>query len=1094
MARLLRIRSTAFRSARPSYDAAVLPNLQYAAIRYENFHSEVLMPQVFPLREALKVSMWQARGSGLEGGHPTLAEAKRAKYRPVELGLRWGPVWSTAWFRLAGRVPAEMRGHTVALRFSCGTEGTLWRDGVPFQGFDPYRDLAFLWPSAKGGEKIDLLVEGACNLPLGISTFWWDHPELQTRWREPNPGRLESAELVVVDEAAWRYAQAWDFLRRLMLALPEDSARATEIANGLRDIHSCIDARDPVPGMEETASALDELVKGGVHEPATACVAVGHAHIDTAWLWPLRETRRKCVRSFANVLRLQERFPQFHFLCSQAQQYEYVREDAPEVYAQIKRRVQEGRWEPGGAMWIEPDCTCPSGESFVRQIVHGTGFWTREFGAAGKQRFLYLPDTFGFPPCLPQIARLGGLDTFITNKMSWCETNRFPHVTFMWRGLDGTEILTHLTPGHNYNSSIEPKDMLYGEKNLVVQDGQGFFSSAIPMWLQPFGFGDGGGGPTDWQIARAELAEDCAGVPRFEQHRVDVFCGRLHAGREALASAGRPIAAWDGELYLELHRGTYTSQAWLKRQNRLAESALRDVEALACSLPSVGAKALDAVRGRLDRAWKTLLLNQFHDILPGSSIEAVYKDAREDHAAISEVVHGERDALEAAFAALADTRGMRAPVLVRNTASTVRCGVVGVGDSLLLVGDVPALGVKVIDAAEIGALPAPVEVKATKRGVTVSNGIVRAVIDLAGRVAELEHLPTRRLANMRDARGRALPLNQLAMYEDRPRRWEAWDTDRDYMDKCELVDGDCEIAVVENHPLRGEVRVERAIGAKSTIWQTYRLDAGGTRLEVRTEVEWHEDQRLLRALFPCGVRARHAWFGTQYGAIERPIHRNTSWEEARFEVPGHAWMDVSEPGFGVAILDDGRYGRSAIASAEGATLGLSLLKSPLFPDPSCDRGLHAFHYALMPHAGDWRDAGVDHAADCLREPLRALPLQPSTGKAAKGARRVVPGVAHGASGSLRGAWAPFEVLASGPMRVEISAWKPAEDGRGRILRLVETRGARGDVQVFWNTDARKVSAVDLLERPLAREDLAHASGAATLLRMKPFEIVTLRIE
>jgi alpha-mannosidase len=264
------------------------------------------------------------------------------------------------------------------------------------------------------------------------------------------------------------------------------------------------------------------------------------------------------------------------------------------------------------------------------------------------------------------------------------------------------------------------------------------------------------------------------------------------------------------------------------------------------------------------------------------------------------------------------------------------------------------------------------------------------------------------------------------------------------------------------------------------VWQTYRLDASSGRVEVFTEVEWQETQRLLRALFPLDVRARHAWFGTQFGAIERPIHRNTSWEEARFEVPGHAWMDASEPGFGVAVLDDGRYGRSAVATADGATLGLSLLKSPLFPDPTCDRGAHAFTYALMPHSGDWRAAGVDHAADCLREPTRALALK------------------TGRKGALRGAWAPFEVLAAAPMRVEIAAWKPAEDGRGRILRLVETRGARGDVQVFWNVDARKATAVDLLEQPLAgegaRPDFTHSPGAATLLRMRPFEIATLRVE
>jgi alpha-mannosidase len=332
------------------------------------------------------------------------------------------------------------------------------------------------------------------------------------------------------------------------------------------------------------------------------------------------------------------------------------------------------------------------------------------------------------------------------------------------------------------------------------------------------------------------------------------------------------------------------------------------------------------------------------------------------------------------------------------------------------------------------------------------------------------------VANAVDEHGAALPMNQLVIYEDRPRRWEAWDTDRDYFDKCELVDGDCEIAVSEAHPLRGEVRIERTIGAASTIWQTYRLDAGSDRLEVRTEVNWQESQQQLRALFPFDIRARHASFGTQFGAIERPIHRNTSWEEARFEVPGHAWMDVAEPGFGVAVLDDGRYGRSAIASSNGCTLGLSLLKSPLFPDPTCDRGEHAFNYALMPHAGDWREAGVDAAAECFREPMRAIAL------------------AKGRKGAMHGSWAPFDVLAASPMRVEIAAWKPAEDGKGRILRLVETRGARGDVQVFWNVDASKVASVDALERPLSREELAHSKGAATLLRMKPFEIVTLRVE
>ena len=642
----------------------MLPNLQYAAIRYENFHSEVLMPQVFPLREPLKVGMWQARGSGLEAGHPSLADAKRAKYRPVEVGLRWGPVWSTAWFRLAGRVPAAMRGHTVALRFSCGTEATLWRDGVPFQGFDPYRDLAFLSTNAKGGEKIDLLVEGACNLPLGISTFWWDHPELQTRWREPSPGRLESAELVVVDEAAWRYAQAWDFVRRLMLALPEDSARATEIANGLRDIHACIDARDPVPGMEETASALDELVKGGVHEPATACIAVGHAHIDTAWLWPLRETRRKCLRSFSNQLRLMEQFPEYKVLCSQAQQYAWVEESSPELFSQISTRVAEGRWEPGGAMWIEPDANCPSGESLVRQIQHGTSYWRSKFGDAASQHFLYLPDTFGFPATLPQIMAHAGLTTFVTNKMVWSRSNVFPHTTFAWRGLDGTEVLAHNTPGHDYNAVNTPKELHKGEVNHRTR------TTAPAIWLQPFGYGDGGGGPTDWSIRYAQIAADCDGMPRVRLSTPREFCRELHAQHERTQGTPEAFPTWSGELYLEIHRGTLTSQAWIKTANRRAEEDLRFAELLAFSPPPGAASPTPESVAKLDRAWKTLLLQQFHDILPGSSIGWVYEDSRRDFARIAKVTDAMIDKGTTAWLSGLSTAQAKEPVGVFNPCSS----------------------------------------------------------------------------------------------------------------------------------------------------------------------------------------------------------------------------------------------------------------------------------------------------------------------------------------------------------------------------------------------------------------------------------------
>jgi alpha-mannosidase len=1064
----------------------VLPPLQYSALGLETFRDEVLWPAVTPVRVSLDVAVWHPpvgpAGTSVAQprpeSHPPFSAARTASYRPVELGYRWGPVWSSAWFRLRGRLPEVGSGQQVALRFSSGTEATLWLDGRPFQGFDPYRDLAFAWPTPRAkrgaGATVELFIEAACNLPLGISTFWWDHPELHARWKEAAPGRLESAELVVIEPELWRFVRRWDFLRKTLLTLPPESPRAMRINDAMRDIARAIASDRPAAGMRAQAKALDAILRGDRSDSATTCVAVGHAHIDTAWLWPIRETRRKCMRTFGSVLRLIDRFADFHFICSQAQQYAWVEEDSPELFREITAQVKAGRFEPTGGMWIEPDATCPSGESFIRQISHGAGYWTKRFGAKGEQRMLYLPDTFGFPPCLPQIARLAGLDTFITNKMSWCETNRFPHVTFRWRGLDGTELLTHLTPGHNYNSSIEPADFQYGERTLVTHDGQSFVGRAIPLWLQPYGFGDGGGGPTAEQIERATIAADCEGVPAVRQHSVDRFCNELHRAWEGMRRNRRDLPCWDGELYLELHRGTYTSQAWIKRQNRFAESLLRDVEALGCSMPKATDRDRSELRAGLDPLWKLVLLNQFHDILPGSSITPVYEDARRDHIRVAETAGSAREELLAAIGAHCDTTECERPALVRNPASTDRGGVVEVDGALVAVEGVPALGFEVIDRSGLSADAPPVRVERSKSGVLLQNAWLEAIIAPDGSVSDLRQHGTDRSANGRAGDGRRQSLNQLWLYDDRPRRWEAWDVDRDYMDRGERVATDAKVEIVTRHALRAEVRVSRRIGRASELFQTYRLDAGSRRLEIRTQVDWREERTMLRAIFPVDVRSRMASFGTQFGALERPTHRNTSWEEARFEVPGHAWMDLSEPGFGVAVLDDGKYGRSCIDNV----LGLSLLRSPNFPDAQADRGEHAFGYALMVHDGDWRTAGVDAEAESFREPLEAIALR------------------AGAKGSLRGSFAPFRIEAPQHLGIQVAAWKPAEGGKGRVLRLVETRGGRGELRIRWSGPAAKVTAVDLLERPLGAggHGVTHASKSGeTTVAIAPFQIVTLLV-
>jgi alpha-mannosidase len=1052
----------------------VLPDLQYAAIRFESFVSEVLLPAAFPARVPLQASVWQTPDR-VAPGH-----AATQSFRPVELGWRWGPAWSTAWFRLRGEVGAALAGRRVALRFSPGTEALLWRDGVPYHGFDPYRDLAFLWDRAPAGETVDLLVEAACNLPLGVSTFWWESAEHHARWREANPGRLESAELVAVDEAVWRFAQGFDTARKLLAALPGHESRAHELDRGLRALM----ARLPVggaPGAMHAACTslfpeLAALLMGRGPSTPVTCNAVGHAHIDTAWLWPIAETRRKCLRTFANVLRLQERHPHFHFLCSQAQQYAWVEESSPELFAEIAARVEEGRWEAAGAMWIEPDCTCPSGESFVRQILHGCAYWRSRFGTAAPQRFLYLPDTFGFPACLPQVMAQAGIDTFITNKMSWCETNRFPNVTFLWRGLDGTEVLSHLTPGHNYNSAIEPREFMHGVQVLVDLDG-----ARVPAYLQPYGFGDGGGGPTPEQVERANIGARCEGLPRVEQKPVRDFCEDLHEARRALRRAGQDLRVWDGELYLELHRGTYTSQAWIKEANRRCEGLLRLAEMLACMRAGAEADAAVAAEARaaLDAPWKTLLLNQFHDILPGSSIREVYDDARVQlddvrREAVRAVGRG-MQWLAGAVAAggdEGDSTGDR--IVVFNPASTAQTGTVAAEGGAVHCVEVPALGVAVVDAAARPSIAPGSEVRVTGAR-SMRNGFLEVELDEAGRIAVMRRIADGAVANALDEHGAPLPMNQLVTYVDRPRRWEAWDIDRDYQEQATRLMGPADrIEFTVRGPAEAELVVERAVGRASRIVQRHRLVAGSPRLDIVTDVEWNEEQVLLRALFPCAVRARRATFGTQFGHVERAAHDNTSWERAQFEVPGHGWMDLSQPGLGVAVLDDGKFGRSA----RHGTLGLSLLKAPNFPDPTADRGRHRFTYSLMVHGGDWRAAGVDAQAEQLNHPLVGIELR---GAAPAGAARVAPG------------WQGVDVHCDGAGHLEVSALKPGESTGTVALRVVEVRGGGGTAEVRWGFPVRDVQAADLFEEPRDVAAIEHdAAAGVTRFAVRPFGIVTLR--
>jgi alpha-mannosidase len=916
------------------------------------------------------------------------AEAIRAEYRPVDPGFRWGPVWSTAWFRLRGQVPASCEGRPLALRFSSGTEALLWEEGQPRQGFDRNHHYCVLRQSAQGGEELELYVEAACNTALGQSMFWWDPEDLQQQWSRQDPGELRFAEIGHFDEALWR-----------------------------------------AHVLAEHRQAMEEHPLEG---RPTRCFATGHAHIDTAWLWPLAETRRKIVRSWATALELMERYPDYRFIASQAQQYAFLQEDAPELLRRIQRRTAEGRWEAGGAMWIEADCQVPSGESLIRQFVHGKRSFSELFGEQAPQRHLFLPDSFGFPASLPQIARLAGVDTFITNKISWCDTNEFPHVSFRWRGIDGTELLTHFTPGDNYNASFEAKDVQHGAHKL---------SRLAPAsqhdWLFLFGFGDGGGGPTPEMLERMLHTSELTGALDVRPSTVRDFCTALHE-----KSADLPV--WDDELYLELHRGTFTSQAWLKEANACAERRLREIEIQLVSQPDLSMAREHAAT--LDAAWKHVLLHQFHDILPGTSIREVYDDARASYAAMSAQLDTVEEALQSAAASAGAAR-------VFNPASSTRSGVIEHEGELSFCAELAPLDSRPLEADTAES------VQSKPR--QLFNHWLRVQIDDAGRISSLHRYLKDTPINASMPSGLS-PLNQLVIYQDQPKRWEAWDIDADYQDSAEPIEEAAEsIRVAKEHPLRGEIVVERPIGERSHLKQRYRLDAASERLDIELEIDWQEEQKLLRALFPTCIRARHACYGIQFGHLWRATHRNTSWEQARFEVPGHGFVDLSEPGLGLALLDFAKFGKSCV---EG-TLGLSLLRAPLFPDPSCDRGQHRIRYALLPHSGEAELDSILSESDALAHPLRVTRGQASEQP-------------------------PFVLDAKG--HVEIAAFKLSEDGRSRILRLVERSGSRGPIAIHWMLPVQRVGLVDLHEQGLGES--LQLNKNKTRLELRPFEIVTLRID
>ncbi|CCM78668.1 alpha-mannosidase [Rhizobium mesoamericanum] len=949
---------------------------------------------------------------------------------PIAIGAPWSRSDGTVHFAATAKVPDRWPLEDARLLLDLGGESLITvTDEAGNErrlGLDPYH-REFLLPS----RKVKIASETVARLPFG----------------EPVRGpKLECAALIWLDTAVndlWlllrQICEAVDILEQHevvahLLDLAEDSMRGLEWPSASA-AYVARTASSPMqqkiwrlPPLEASPEGLNQAERASVvsayetlltrlktlrerFPPQGEIALTGHAHIDLAWLWPYGETRRKMRRTFHTALSLMEQSSDFRFNQSTAHYYAQIAEDDPPLLERIVERAREGQWETIGGMWVEPDTNMPTGESLSRQILYGQRYFEKTFGV--RHSVCWLPDCFGFSGALPQLLRQGGMNSFFTIKVNWSETNKFPSDLFWWEGLDGSRVLSHTfdNPMHGYNGFVRPDCFVPTWRNFRDKDKHHTTLLAV-------GYGDGGGGVTPEMIVREKQLRVFPTLPKARWTKVHDFFNEAHE-----AATRKDLAVWRGEIYLELHRATLTSQSVVKRLHRKAERSLITAETLfglACLLGGERAKSMEP-------QWRVVLKNEFHDILPGSSIAEVYVDAANElETVIAEAKAAQTSAMEAIAAQLSPGPGDN--VLVVNPSLSARpLGLMLPGGRTVSSETMIApLGIAVVGPEAL--LPAP--------GLSVSrnhleNAILKVSLAKNGSIASIVHKASGREAL--EGGG-----NRLFVYPvDKPRNWDAWDIEEDYAARGEEITALDSLEVIENGPHRAAIRIVRT-WRHSRITQVLSLGANSRRLDIETELDWHDRRTFLRTETSVAVRNARATFECAYGVVERPTHSNTSWDAAMFEAPAHRFADLSEPGFGVAILNDAKYGHSV----RGNVLGLSLLRSPIYPDPLADEGLQTFSYALMPHEGTWYEGGVREEAEDLNQPLLAVP----------------------ARGRALGSWQP---LGATGIDAALSVVKPAEEGHGLIVRVYEPAGRRGAFELTLPSNWRNRGTVSILEEPMS---------------------------
>lgn len=951
----------------------------------------------------------------------------KSKFKNMRFMQKWADKFGCAWFRFTGTVPEAGKGKRVVARIKLQGEGLVYdKDGHVLQGITQVlskgdlfhstigKQIVDISPCAEGGEEIELYVDAGFNGKLRFENM---------------SAHLRRYDLAVMDEELnsyyYDYIEAY-FLMCKLLGDAEGmkdsdvgkaevySARAKELDEGMKNAWKVFKEQ----GAAKAREALAPVLFRPIDYPAVTHYAVGHAHIDLAWLWPLRETRRKIGRTFANQLRNIKKYDNFIFAESQAQMFTWLKEDYPEVFEQVKKYVDEGRIELQGGMWVESDCNLPSGESWIRQFLYGKRYFKEEFGK--DMKMCWLPDCFGFPATLPQVIKGCGMDYFMTIKIMSNTVNEFPHSSFKWKGLDGSEVLAHMEPAGDYNSGASPLAIFKSNKRNKEKE-------SVPVCLLLYGDGDGGGGPGEGHIEYvSRMQKGIYGLaPVKPSKAIDFF--------EELEKYNDVIPEYDGELYYERHQGTYTSQAAAKLWNRRMENMLHLVELLGAEGKLRG---VSYDRALVESIWKEVLLYQFHDVLPGSSIKRVYDESRERYKELYKQIQG-------VAAKLIDdmSSGESEEYTAINPVDFARKEFIRVEDKWYSV-DLPAMGAGKIAPVE------NMDVSSLTFGEnTISNGLITITFGKGGEITSLFDVK-----NAKELVRDGQYFNKLTVYEDPFMYYNAWDIRMDY-DK------------LKKHSLKLEgsdtyidgvrvVRRNRYRFMDSQFEQTVALTLGDTLVQFDMDADWHEELKMLRADFIPSVFADKVKCDIQFGQIDRSTKNDTSIEQAQFEVCAHKFVNLDGEDYSLALFNRCKYGHKV---KEGM-LSLALLRAPRFPDPECDRGSHHISYALYPHKEKFEESDVKARAYCYNNVvmLRKANFEEKC---------------------------PVGVEGDG---VILETVKVAEDEKGIVARLYEYKGKETTAKVSFVSKGAAFEC-DMLENKKGKAELSK-------LAFKPFEIKTLYFE